>query len=716
MSLPPSSTVSPADAPPSDLAQPDAPPAARRAPAAARSSGLNPAQYEAVHAAPGPLLVLAGAGTGKTRVVIARIGHLVWRGAKPSRILAVTFTNKAAREMLARAQKGLKKGSEEKPEISTIHSLCVRILRRHASRLGYPDRFAIVDRGEQEAAARTVLKELKIADTVLRPADLLDRVGRWKSRAVRADAAMDAVPADADDSWTLAAAGYRRYQNALKTAGAVDFDDLLLLVDELFTNHEDVRRAEAGRFDHVLIDEYQDTSGIQERILSALARDHRSICVVGDDDQSIYAWRGAEVSHILDFAKRWPGAKIVRLEENYRSTPEIIRAANMLIERNSRRHGKTLVSNAPAGVPPAIIQAQDEVDESRRVVSDVESLLSERLVDPSEAVILVRTGEQTRTFEQELRRRQIPYELVGSRSFFDRREVKDVMAFLRLLVDPDDDLALARIANVPPRGLAGSAVQQARADAVTAGHSLWRELLARRDSARLSPAARSGVDAVARLVALRDSAPPPAPGQSRAAVVLRSLLDAAGYRPFLDKEYQDDPAEAETRWACVEEVAAALDEHERARPGQRDLAAVIRGFLDDFVLQVEEQEDRFQDDKPKNNVLRLMTLHAAKGLEFECVWMVGMEEGILPHHRSLADSLQAIDEERRLCYVGVTRAKRRLMLSMCLTRTKWGKSKPCRPSRFLYELTGQAEKFSETPPGKPDKPEAPAPRVRKRRR
>jgi DNA helicase-2/ATP-dependent DNA helicase PcrA len=198
--------------------------------------------------------------------------------------------------------------------------------------------------------------------------------------------------------------------------------------------------------------------------------------------------------------------------------------------------------------------------------------------------------------------------------------------------------------------------------------------------------------------------------------VLRTLLDAAGYRTFLNKEYEDDPAEAETRWACVEEVAAALDEHERARPEQRDLAAVIRGFLDDFVLQVEEQEDRFKDDKPKNNVLRLMTLHAAKGLEFDCVWMVGMEEGILPHHRSLADSLQAVDEERRLCYVGVTRAKRRLMLSMCLTRTKWGKSKPGRPSRFLYELTGQAEKFNENPPGKQDKPEAPAPRVRKRRR
>ena len=663
-------------------------------------------------AAPGPLLVLAGAGTGKTRVVIARIAHLVWRGARPARILAVTFTNKAAREMLARAAKSLKQGSTEKPEISTIHSLCVRILRRHAARLGYPERFAIIDRGEQEAAARSVLKELKVADTVLRPADLLDRVSRWKSRAVRADVAMDAVPADADDSWTLAAAGYRRYQNALRTSGAVDFDDLLLLVDELFTHHEDVRRAEAGRFDHLLIDEYQDTSGIQERILSALARDHKSLCVVGDDDQSIYAWRGAEVSHILDFATRWPGAKIVRLEENYRSTPEIIRAANMLIERNSRRHGKKLIATGAPGVPPAIIQAQDEVDESRRVVSDVESLLRERQVDPGEAVILVRTGEQTRTFEQELRRRNIPYELIGSHSFFDRREVKDVMAFLRMLVEPDDDLALSRIANVPPRGLASSTVQAARAAAAAAGHSLWRELLARRDGGQLTPAARGGVDALTRLVSIRDVGPVPPPGQSRAAGVLRALLDAAGYRRHLEKEYEDEPNEAEARWACVEEVAAALDEHERGRPGQRDLAAVVRGFLDDFVLQVEDTE-RFKDDKPKGNVLRLMTLHAAKGLEFDCVWMVGMEEGLLPHHRSLNDGLQAIDEERRLCYVGVTRAKRRLMLSLCLTRTKWGKSKPSRPSRFLYELTGQAEKFNETPP---EKPAPSGPPSRKRRR
>ena len=678
---------------------------------ASRVPGLNPAQADAVLAPPGPLLVLAGAGTGKTRVVIARIAHLVRRGVRPSRILAVTFTNKAAREMLARAGKAVRNTAGERPEISTIHSLCVRILRRHAPKVGLPERFAIVDRGEQEAAARQALKELKVPDAVLRPGDLVDRVSRWKSRAIRAADAMDAVSADADDSWTLAAAGYRRYQDALRTAGAVDFDDLLLLVDELFTTDEAIRRAEAGRFDHLLIDEYQDTSGIQERILSALARDHKSLCVVGDDDQSIYAWRGAEVSHILEFAKRWPGAKVVRLEENYRSTPEIIRAANQLIERNSRRHGKTLRATGPSGVPPAIIQAQDEVDESRRVVGDVESLLRERQVDAGETVILVRTGEQTRTFEQELRRRNIPYELVGSRSFFDRREVKDVMAYLRLLVDPDDDLAVSRIANVPPRGLASTAVQAARAEAQATGRSLWRELQDRRAAGRLSAAAAGGVDALGRVVALRD-APAAAPGQSRSAATLRTLLDAVGYRAYLAKEYADEADEAETRWACVEEVAAALDEHERSRPAGRDLAEIVRGFLDDFVLQVEE-EDRFKDDKPKGNVLRLMTLHAAKGLEFDCVWMVGLEEGILPHHRSLADGLQAIDEERRLCYVGVTRAKRRLMLSLCLTRTKWGKSKPCRPSRFLYELTGQAEKFSETPPEKPAEPRGP---VRKRRR
>jgi DNA helicase-2/ATP-dependent DNA helicase PcrA len=436
------------------------------------------------------------------------------------------------------------KSREDLPEISTIHSLCVRILRRHAPRLGYPERFAIIDRGEQESTARKVLKELKVPDTTLSPGDLVDRVSRWKSAAVRPDGAIETLSADAPEHWTLAAAGYRRYQHDLRVAGAVDFDDLLMLVEELFDKHEDVRLAEAGRFDHILVDEYQDTSGIQERILSALARDHRSLCVVGDDDQSIYAWRGAQISHILEFPTRWPKTVTVRLEENYRSTPEIIRAANTLIACNTRRHGKTLVSKAPSGPAPAIVQAQDELDEARRIVGDVEARFAEGSVDPPEAVILLRTGEQTRVFEQELRRRNIAYELIGSRSFFDRREVKDVMAFLRLLVEPDDDLALARIANVPPRGLSSSAMQAARTAAGTAGQSVWRELAAARTEGRLSAAACGGIAALERLVALRD-APPAAPGQSRAAAVLRTLLDAAGYHRHLEKEYADEPGEAD---------------------------------------------------------------------------------------------------------------------------------------------------------------------------
>ncbi|NBW97644.1 MAG: ATP-dependent helicase, partial [Planctomycetia bacterium] len=443
---------------------------------------LNQAQAEAVNAPVGPLLVLAGAGTGKTRVVIARIARLVRDGTRPERILAVTFTNKAAREMLARARKLCGGGDDGHPEISTIHSLCVRVLRRHAPKLGYPERFTIVDRGEQEGIARKALKELKVPDTVLRPGQLVDHVSRWKSAAVRPDSAFETIPGDAPESWTLAAAGYRRYQDALRAAGAVDFDDLLLVVDELFQRHDEVRRAEAGRFDHLLVDEYQDTSAIQERILAGLARDHRSICVVGDDDQSIYAWRGAQISHILDFPRRWQGAVTVRLVENYRSTPEIIRAANQLISCNTRRHGKELVSKAPAGVPPAIVQAQDEVDESRRVVADVEARLRAGEVAPSEAVILVRTGEQTRVFEQELRRKGVPYELIGSRSFFDRREVKDVMAYLRLLIEPDDDLALVRIANVPPRGLSAQTLSQVRAAAAAGGTSVWKELQAAREA------------------------------------------------------------------------------------------------------------------------------------------------------------------------------------------------------------------------------------------
>lgn len=653
---------------------------------------LNTAQHDAVHAPPGPLLVLAGAGTGKTRVVIARIAKLVQRGASPSRILAVTFTNRAAREMLERATKatGQKSSRSNKPEISTIHSLCARILRRHAERAGYPPGFAIIDRGEQESVARKVLKEIKAPETSLQSGDLLFRISRWKTAAIRPGQAIEHAE---DDRGHLAASGYRRYQDALKAAGAVDFDDLLCVVDELFTHEEDVRQTESGRFDHVLVDEYQDTSRTQERILTALARDHKSFCVVGDDDQSIYAWRGAEISHILEFPKRWPGAHVVRLEENYRSTPQIITAANLLIERNSRRHGKTLVSKAAAGPPPVIVQAGDEEDEAKRVVGEVADRIRLQQVTPGECAILFRTGEQTRLFEQELRRRNIQYELVGSRSFFDRREVKDVMALLRVLVDPDDDMAFLRIANVPPRGLSASAVKKVRGEATESGMSVWQAFRAARDALRLSPAATSGVE---QLLAWVGREPPASKPPS---AVLAELIETLGYQQFLAKEYED-PEERSSRQDCVQELVNALSQAERGKVGQLPFAQIVREFLDDLVLDVQERE-RFKSDKPRGDVLRLMTMHAAKGLEFDAVWMVGMEEGFLPHKRAIAEGEIGIAEERRLAYVGVTRARQRITLSLCLSRTKWGKRKATRASRFLYELTGQADKFVEAPPEPP---------------
>ena len=664
--------------------------------------GLNTAQMEAVLASVGPLLVLAGAGTGKTRVVISRILHLVRQGTLPERILAVTFTNKAAREMVLRIgrkfgtkrkpQRGEKKDSRpQKPEISTIHSLCVRILRRHAERAGYPKRFVIVNRGEQETTARRVLKELKVAEATLRPTDLLDRISRWKSRGVRPNEVFDTLSVDADDSWDLAAAGYQRYQRLMQGVGAVDFDDLLLLVDQLFEQDDVIRQQEATRFDHILVDEYQDTSGIQERILSALARDHRSLCVVGDDDQSIYAWRGAQISHILDFPTRWPGATVVRLEENYRSTPEIIEAANQLIECNSRRHGKTLISRVPSGLKPSIVQAQDEVDEARRVTADAQALLMERFAPPNEMAILVRTGEQTRVFETELRHRNIPYELIGSRSFFDRREVKDVLSFLRLLVDQSDDLALARIANVPPRGLSYNAIEKARRKASETGKTIWLTLLELKQSGQLSPAASTGVEKLEKLISL---GPANTTSGLPAADALQRALDQAQYRQYLEKEFEDEK-EQESRWQSVEEIINGLARYEKEH-GSAEPATTVQRYLDDLILEVTEAE-RFEEDKPKGNALKLMTLHAAKGLEFDCVWMVGLEENLLPHIRATNEGLPAIDEERRLCYVGVTRARKRLILSLALTRMKWGKAKPCKPSRFLYELTGQPEKFSEGP-------------------
>jgi len=638
---------------------------------------LNPAQCDAVTTLSGPLLVLAGAGTGKTRVVTYRIAELIRRGIPPSRILAVTFTNKAAAEMQARATVLLGRKIAEKPEISTFHSLCVRVLRRHIHELGYPSQFAIYDRGDQESMARSALREIKAGGDLLRPGDLLALVSRWKMHGVRpANAAARAE----NDKEHLAASAYRRYQRALKAAGAVDFDDLLLLTEELLGRFPTVREQEAGRLSHLLVDEYQDTNGSQYRIVKALTEAHRNLCVVGDDDQSIYGWRGAEVAHILRFQRDWPDAKVVRLQENYRSTPQILALANRLIAFNRQRHEKVLNASRADGPKPRIMQLPDETAEARHVVNEIQSQLGAKLANPRDFAILFRTNEQPRAFETELRRAKLPYILIGGMSFYDRKEVRDLLAYLKVLAQPRDEVALLRIVNTPARGIGQTAVEALLAQAVGLGKPVWEIMAAGDGRPKLSANVAAAVDRFRALVEKHRRRL----GEASLVTILSDLVHEIGYQQELARLYKD-PHEQAARWNTVEEMVNAVGSYEK-----RATAPTLAGFLEETAL-INREDERDKESKLERDAIALMTLHSAKGLEFPHVYLVGMEEGLLPHHRSVAADGPAIDEERRLCYVGITRAQETLTMTLALGRLKWGKIRPTQPSRFLFELTGKAD-------------------------
>ncbi|WP_182867736.1 UvrD-helicase domain-containing protein [Rhodopirellula sp. JC639] len=647
--------------------------------------GLNPAQSDAVETLSGPLLVLAGAGTGKTRVVTFRIANLIRHGTAPDRILAVTFTNKAAGEMKERVGELLgyagkrKKKGEKRPEptISTFHAHCVRVLRRHATALGYPAKFSIYDRSDQESLAREILRQLRLPGTALKPGDLLGIISNWKNESIHPDQAPMVASTDKEH---LAAAGYRRYQEGLKTRGAMDFDDLLLQTEVLFDQHPQIRDAEAGKFDHVLVDEYQDTNGSQYRITKHLAGKHRNLCVVGDDDQSIYAWRGADVTHILNFKNDWPDAKIVCLEANYRSCGAILEMANRLIKFNAERHDKVLRPSRPDGVRPRIAQHKDETKESQSVVGEIKHLIENEHIQPRDIAILFRTNEQPRLFETELRKADVPYVMLGSQSFFDRREVRDIVAYLKWIDQPDDEVSLLRIINTPSRGMSPKSVKTLMEHAVADGVSIW-QIMQRRDIvADLSPAAQRGV---ADLQSVHADVTARAKSESLAAA-MDTLLTRTSYADEINRLY-DEPEDRQNRMASLGEVANAIGAFEDNRED-----ADLTGFLADIALSGREMGNE-KDKLAMQNAVWLLTLHAAKGLEFPVVYMVGMEEGLLPHSRSVKSGREEdIAEERRLCYVGITRAQEQLTLSMALTRRKWGKPVPTIPSQFLYEVTGQA--------------------------
>jgi DNA helicase-2/ATP-dependent DNA helicase PcrA len=648
---------------------------------------LNPSQKQAVETLGGPLLVLAGAGTGKTRVVTYRIANLIRHGTRPERILAVTFTNKAAREMQERIAERLKlpkrrqRGEAKAPTplVGTFHSICVRILKRHARLLGYPEAFAIYDRADQESVARGVLRELRIHDTMLSPGDFLGIVGGWKNRSLRP---ADALTEARSDKEHLAASGYLRYQKAMKLNGAFDFDDLLLCTEALLLEQPDVRQQEAGAFDHVLVDEYQDTNGSQYRIIKALAEGHRNLCVVGDDDQSIYGWRGAEVRHILNFRHDWPEAKVVRLEDNYRSTDAIIRCANQLIAFNRDRHDKILRAARHNGQTPRVLMLNDEVEEARTIAEEIAKRTDQHQAQLRDFAILFRTNEQPRMFETELRRLKLPYVLTGSQSFFDRKEVRDLMAYLRWIVLPDDEVSLLRIMNNPPRGIGAKTVESLMSDAVARGHPLWQTLLGSASQEKLPAAAQQGLERLRKLHAHYHAL---FGRRGDLAGTVRSLIHELRYEDEIIRLYPD-PQEQEARKDSVEELVNAVAGYERDAEETRSL----EGFLATVSLEGREFGSPKEEQQARNAVT-LMTLHSAKGLEFPYVYMVGMEEGILPHKRSLADFEAGVDEERRLCYVGVTRAMEELTLTVANTRFKWGKPRATFPSRFLYELTGQAD-------------------------
>lgn len=631
---------------------------------------LNPEQRKAVTTTKGPLLVLAGAGTGKTRVITHRIAYMLSKGVSPKSILAMTFTNKAASEMKTRIARIVSRVSSGDLTVGTFHSFCVKALRQFADRAGVRKNFGICDAADQLVAMKNALRTLRIPETTIQPKVCLGRVSLFKSRLVGSEQLM----ASDDDREVCIGRAYARYDEELRASGLLDFDDLLLYMVKLLQDKETCARFHR-RYRYLFVDEYQDTNGTQYEIIRRIGEKHRNVCVVGDDDQSIYGWRGADVSKILHFEDDFPEATLVRLETNYRSTNEILQGANALISNNVSRHKKTLRSAIGSGDAITITKLKDEETEAEFVVDDIMRRACKSQTPLGNFAILFRTQVQPRLFEMQLRKQHVPYTLVGGMSFFDRKEVRDVLAFLRLVANPDDELSLLRVINVPPRGIGTTTVKKALALATQQGLSLSGILLRGNEFPELNPGA---VAAAGALLATLKGLGELTSGRQIVELVKR-LLAAVNYGDEIQRCYTDEQTRT-TRWDALNEIMNMAEIHARQT---RD--ATLTSFLEDLVLSA--AEDTGANDDPGTNEVMLMTLHSAKGLEFEQVYLVGIEEGLLPHLRSVQDG--DIDEERRLAYVGVTRAKRRLTLTFTASRSRYGQRVNTIASRFLYEIRGK---------------------------
>ena len=647
-------------------------------------SSLNPAQQEAVLHTDGPLLILAGAGSGKTRVITTRMAHLIASGlAQPGQVLAVTFTNKAAEEMRGRVEQLLGEDCRQ-IWLSTFHSLSARLLRREAPAIGLERDFVIYDASDQLSVVRQALKELGIDDKLIPPRAALSRISQAKNRMETAGE-MRAVSSNYRDEQIGKI--YERYVKTLDNAGALDFDDLLLKTVELVETSQKTREFYAHKFKYILVDEYQDTNRPQYLLIRRFAEVHRNLCVVGDPDQSIYRWRGADLRNILDFERDFPDVHVVKLEQNYRSTQVILDAASAVISRNRNRKDKQLWTDQAGGERILYVRAPDEIEEADFITRTIRE--SHAAKSETTTAVLYRTNAQSRAIEDALMREGVPYRIIGGVRFYERKEIKDALAFMRLLINPHDDVSFRRVANVPARGIGRAVFESVErveiehpdadtpllADPGDAGgrtpRSLWTRLEETLRQRPLQPRALAALKSFHDLITGLQAEVP----KSSVSIVLGFILDRTGYLRELRESKSE---EAEARLENLMELVSAAQEYE-----MRDDEPSLGGFVDRLSLLSEAEEA----DGASAEAARvwLMSMHAAKGLEFPTVIVAGMEDGLFPHSRSTDDE-EEMEEERRVCYVSLTRARQRLILTSAARRRIFGEYQQTQPSRFLSEI------------------------------
>ena len=633
---------------------------------------LNPAQREAVEKTEGPVLILAGAGSGKTRVLTTRIAHLMEdKGVQAANILAITFTNKAANEMRERVEETLEGTDVKDMWISTFHSCCVRILRKDINKIGYNRSFVIYDSADQITLIKDCLKELNLSDKVFEPRVVISTISGAKDK-LQSPKQFKAIHAT-DNRMSKIADIYALYQDRLKRNSALDFDDLIYKTVELFKDNQEVLDFYRSRFRYIMVDEYQDTSKAQYELIKLLARAHQNICVVGDDDQSIYGWRGADIRNILEFEKDYDDVHVVKLEQNYRSTQVILDAANTVISNNIERKRKKLWSEKKEGQLIKIQTAENEIDEANFVADMIAKIARKEKRSYSDFAVLYRANVQSRAVEEALNKSQLPYNIYGGTKFYERKEIKDLIAYLRVIENPQDDISLKRIINVPKRGIGLRTIEKIEDRSSLKQEPIYSVIIDIDSNSDISTKARKTisefVDMIGTLRTIKEVYP--------VSKLIEKVIETIDYYSYIDDMYKSDKDEAEERKDNVKELISVAIEFE-----QNSEEKSLQDFLTGVALTSEVSEEEENIAK-----VSLMTIHTSKGLEFPVVFLVGMEEGLFPISRavrSMSDS--DIEEERRLCYVGITRAKEVLYMTLTQRRTLYGKTNPAIASRFMEEL------------------------------